>query len=91
MGRHGSDRNTRQTDLIPRTRRVVLKQSGKLAGTFPGSLELTSRSQFHKNLDVGHGMKRVAMAAFELKLSQNGFGGRGASFESTPRILGVQV
>ena len=36
-------------------------------------------------------MKRVAVARFELKLSQKGFCGHAASFESSLGAMGAQI
>ena len=48
-GRHGSVRSKNQMGVSPRTRCVVLKQSWKSEGRFPGSMELPSWNRLYRN------------------------------------------
>ena len=72
-----------------RTRCVVLKQSRKSEGRFPGSLELLSWNRLHKNIVLG--VKRVAVAPFELKIGPNESYGRAASVGIPPGAKTAQI
>ena len=77
MGCHDSVGSKKQPDLSLRTRCVVPKQSQKPEGTFPSIPALPTRNWFTEIIVLG--MKRVAVAPFELKLSPNGSYRRTAS------------
>ena len=76
-------------DVSPRTRCVVLKQSRKSEGRFPGSLELLSWNQLHKNTVLG--VKRVAVAPFEPTICASESYGRAASVKPTPGAKKAQI
>ena len=79
-------------DVSPRTRCVVPKQFWKSEGRFPGSLELPSWNRLHKTILLG--VKRVAMAPFELKLVKLGPNesyGRAASVKPPPGAKKAQI
>ena len=88
-GRHGSVRSKSQIDVSPRTRCVVLKQSWKSEGRFPGSLELPSWNRLQTNDFVG--VKWVAVAPCELKLGPNESYGRAASVKPPPGAKKAQI
>ena len=68
-GRPDSARRANWVDVGLWARCVVLKQSWKSEGIFPSSLELLSWNLLHKNTVLV--TKRVAVAPFDLKISQN--------------------
>ena len=88
-GRHGSVRSKNQIDVGLRTRCVVLKQSWKSEGRFPGSLELLSWNRLHENTVLV--TKRVAVAPFELNLGPNESYGRAASVGTPPGAKTAQI
>ena len=85
----GSVRSKNRIDVSPRTRCVVLKQSWKSEGRFPSSLELPSWNRLHKTIVLG--VKRVAVAPFELKLGANGSYRRAASVGTPPGAKTAQI
>ena len=79
----------KQIDVSLRTRCVVLKQSQKSEGIFPGSLELLSWNRLHKNtVSI---TKRVVVAPFELKHGPNESYGRAASVGTPPGAQKAQI
>ena len=81
-GRHGSVRSKNQIDVSPRTRCVVLKLSWKSQGNFlrPWS----SRVGTNCTETTVLGVKRVAVAPFELKIGPNESYGHAASVKPLP-------